>query len=156
VIPEADFYYGAALVRLTKSAGKPLCIEARADIGAGGFEIGGRLLLLMKFCSKRLTPWTFSFPHNQVRDCVSHAAARPFMLCLVCGSDGVVAVANETAVHLLGRPSDGLQSWIRATRRRRERYSVSGLGGDLPNKVADTEFERLAIDLLAGSDGDGN
>lgn len=152
MIPEADFYHGVALVRLAKGLGEPLCVQARADLGAGSFEVSGRLLLLIKFSSKRLTPWTFTFPERQVRACVAYAALRPIMLCLVCGSDGIVAVANETAISLLGSPPEGSQSWIRASRRKRERYGVSGLGGDLRTKVADADLERLAASLLADTE----
>jgi hypothetical protein len=147
VIPEADFYYGAALVRLTKELQIPLAIEARPDIGAGAFEVSDRFLLLVKFCSKRLSPWTFTFPDRQVSACASHASAQTLLLCLMCGSDGTVALSNQTAVQLLGAPQ-GVQSWIRVSRRRRQMYTVSGLGGDLESKVADSDFERLAGELI--------
>lgn len=148
MIPEADFYYGAALVRLTKELNQPISVQARPDIGAGAFDVGSRLLLLVKFCSKRLSPWTFTFPERQVEACASHAAQKSLLLCLVCGSDGTVALSNETAMRLLGEPR-GVQSWMRASRRRREMYAVTGLGGELENKVADLDFERLANALLA-------
>jgi hypothetical protein len=87
----------------------------------------------IKHSSKRLSPWSFSFSIEQLREFVTlRRQAESVWLVLVCGPDGIVTLSLEEFVSITGSRPGGVAS-VRVDRGRREMYRVNGNEGELPN-----------------------
>jgi len=126
MISEAEQYHGIVLRQLILGAGRPLSIalvdsQGRRDcfrVDGGAFQV--------KYSTRRLSPWQFSFTVDQLHEIATLARSyRPVWLMLVCGIDGVVALSSHEFIQLVeGRPGGVLT--IRVSRKRNEMYRVSG------------------------------
>ena len=147
--PEADFYYGSVLVRAARAVSQLPGVWRSQEFPNGGFGVGSHGSVLIKFSTKRLSPWAFTFTGDQVEDLVSCLSKRRVTVCFVCGRDGVAAIKGSEAMRLIGRSKIRGQVSVRVSRRRREQYEISGTGGELGGRVADSDLEKLIVDMLS-------
>lgn len=142
--PEYQFYHGALLHEIVTGALKPLSIEL-ADVAGrrNCYVVDGRLGLLIKHSSARLTPWGFSFSKDNFLEL--HELRKRTQVCfvgLVCGEDGFVCVRDRDFVQI-ATPTEAEVVSLRVERRPRKMYRVSSSGNPLDRKVA-----RGVLDLL--------
>ena len=132
----ADFerYHGVVLRRLVVEASGPILIEKKDEAGReNSYVLNGRVAVHIKHSSKRLTPWSFSFSIEQLREFVTlKRQAESVWLVLVCGPDGVVSLSLDEFVSITGSRPGGVAS-LRIDRGRREMYRVFGNEGELQN-----------------------
>lgn len=147
MIREFEQFHGFMLARLLHGNGRGFHIERFAADSNAGYVVDGRVGLYVKHCSKRMTPWRFTFQHehrSEWSDLV-RSVAHPFVA-LVCNDDGIVCIdASELGI-LLGE-SDAA-AWIRAERHAREMYALTGSGGALDHKVGSGDFPTKIFSVL--------
>ena len=139
MIREFERFHGLALARLLHGADNEIRIHRFDRESNSGYVVDGRLGLYVKYCSKRLSPWRFTFnpEHRSEIKRLQHAVGRMF-LALVCNDDGVVCLNQIEMQEVIG--DDQEIAWIRAERHLREMYTVSGSTGDLSRKVGVADF----------------
>ena len=132
MINESERYQGAALRQLIVSAGcaVKLCVTNKSGrIDCFSIE---RTAFQIKYSTKRLSPWQFSFTADQLFEIA--ALARNFKsvwMLLVCGIDGVVTL-RASEFMLITEPRPGGVCSIRISRSKNAMYRVSGNAGELP------------------------
>jgi hypothetical protein len=152
----ADFekYHGVALRSIVVANKGSVLIRKCEETGrVNSYVINEKVAILIKHSSKRLPPWQFTFTEDQLdelRDLQVEAEA--LWLVLVCGSDGIVALAEYEFEEIVG-PLGFSTPFVRIDRGRRTMYHVHGnagrLGAAKANGVA--EIVRSASVLMSGA-----
>jgi hypothetical protein len=111
--------------------------------------IADRVAIYVKYSTNRLSPWSFNFSlaHQQELQALTTSVEAAFVA-LVCGRDGIACLSSEE----LGRVLDGDHrdmEWVKASRRPREKYSITGSDDRRGFKVADNEFAAKIFAVLA-------
>jgi hypothetical protein len=137
MIADYKLYHGAVLADIVDRANIPITIEETEEQGRLlNYKLNGRVGLQIKFTTKRMRPWSFSFTERHVSDLGNmDATLDAAFLVLVCGSDGIVAIRATDVLASLKGISVG-QSWLRLERRKREHYRVHGPLGELPQRYS--------------------
>ena len=133
MIDKADFYHGAALVRVIEDA---RCESiARRELG---YLVNGRAAVCVKYSTKARSPWQFTLTADEVDNCGSAAAeGRQCVVAFVCGGDGICAVPwHEVNGLIAGKAGAG----ISAKRAFNGCYSLTGPNGPLKRKVARNQW----------------
>jgi hypothetical protein len=135
--PDYQFFHGAVLHEIIIGAGREIKIALRHFSGRpDAFVIEGRIGLLIKHSSARITPWQFTFTKDQLTEL--HALRLETSVCfvaLVCGKDGFVCIRDVNLIEIL-TPTDGDLISVRVERRPRKQYGVSSSGNSLNEKLA--------------------
>jgi len=133
MISDSDRYQGSALRQIIVSAGRPVSIGTADSSGRiDSFSIE-RTAFQIKYSTKRLSPWNFSFTADQLMEIA--ALARTFdavWMVLVCGADGIVSLRAREFLSVT-EPRPGGVCSIRIYRNRNSMYRVSGNARELPN-----------------------
>jgi hypothetical protein len=146
MIPEVAFYQGVALREIILAAGGPTVLrlaDVRGRVDCFGV---GDAIILIKYSTKRLSPWQFSVTAEQYAELMGLAdSGVPVWLVLVCGTDGVLELNRLEVDGLIGG-AKGNTSSIRVSRSRNTQYRLAGSNGRLsytkPRGVSD-----LAVSL---------
>lgn len=133
MIDKADFYHGAALVRVIEDA---RC--ERIARHEQGYLVNGCAVVCIKYSTKARSPWQFTLTADDVENCGNAAAeGRQCVVAFVCGGDGICAVPwHEVDDLIAAKPGSG----IAAKRAFNGCYSVSGPSGTLKRKVARNQW----------------
>lgn len=140
MVREFEFYHGAALARLIHG-NKSISIEQyAAGTSNASYVINGRLGFYIKHSTSRLSPWVFTFlrSHQDEVQEMQDSLGNVFVV-LVCGDDGMVCLSYDELKLALDH-NHGDAEWIKAARRKREKYAISGSDGKLKTKVGESEF----------------
>jgi hypothetical protein len=132
MISEAEQYHGIVLRQLVVTAGKPLTISLADSQGRRDCFCVDDAAFQVKYSTRRLSPWQFSFTIEQLQEIESLARThRPVWLMLVCGIDGVVGLSSSEFVQITESRPGGVAT-VRVSRKRNAMYRVSGNADDLP------------------------
>lgn len=148
MIGESERYQGTALRQIIVSAGRPVRIgtaEASGRIDSFSIE---RTAFQIKYSTKRLPPWNFSFTADQLFEIA--ALARTFdsvWMVLVCGVDGIVSLRTREFLSIT-EPRPGGVCSIRIYRNKNSMYRVSGNARELPTAKA-RGVDELVAEALA-------
>jgi hypothetical protein len=132
-----DASQGVVLREIIATAPSPVTVapfnrHGRLDAFVFDSDVG----VFIKYSTKRVTPWPFTFHIDQVSELldleVEHSTS---FVAFVCGVDGIATIPMAT-LHELVTFRESEQAWIRVERKPRTLYSLSGNRGVLPNKVA--------------------
>lgn len=135
-IGKQEFYEGAALHLLARAGG-----IAGIDYEAPFFLLNGRLLIHVKYSTRKRSPWGFTFtPEEQIllRD---KATGLETVIALVCGSDGVAALPYDEYLQVATPRRSAIH--ISCYRQHREHYEVNGPDGKLEGKVPPSNWHRI-------------
>jgi hypothetical protein len=140
MINEFEFYHGVVFARMLHATQRQLSIKPYSTSDNAAYLIDGTLGIYIKYSSKRLSPWRFSFQkrHQDKILEMKKDIGRVFLL-LVCNDDGVVVLTFDEIKQILNENSEAVE-WISATRSRRQMYSIKGSDGKLSFKVGQDEF----------------
>lgn len=144
-----EFFHGAAIARLVGLRDDGILVCRRDDLGFGCYEICDDIGILVKYSTKRMTPWTFTFQANH-RNTIEELRSNynAIMLLLMCNEDGIVALDYQEAITLLS--PEVCQTWtISVERKPRSMYSVGGTGGKLRGKFGDLELAKSLLQARA-------
>jgi len=138
MLEKQEFYWGAAIVRLLDH---PRC-ESLNKI-AFGYLVNSTHFIVLKYSTKSRTPWQFTFGGDEIHTLANSADRyKSVVIGLVCGGDGVCAIAWNQAEKLLsGKPGS-----ISVRRKFHGRYGVAGPTGDLERKVSIGDWPALLFE----------
>lgn len=154
----ADFekFHGVALRELIVSSEKPLRFERAAQAGRiHSYVLNGVVGIHIKHSAKRIPPWQFTFTRDQVSElAMLRAQMKSLWFLLICGSDGIVALADIELAEITGDIDKGTL-FVRIDRDRRSRYRIFGSAGQLtaakPSGVGCVLRDALVLSSSAGT-----
>ncbi len=135
-IKKQEFYEGAALHLLAR-AGGITGIRYEAPF----FFLNEELLILLKYSTKGRSPWGFTFTRNEQLVLQKRAAQLRVVIGLICGADGVVALAYDAFVSVAAPRVTAVH--IACYRRYNEHYEVNGPDGTADRKVPPSNWLRI-------------
>lgn len=128
MLEKQEFYWGAAVIRLLDDI---RCTSLRKD--ECGYLVNSTQFVLLKYSTKSRTPWRFIFGEDEVVRLIGLSDRYSLVVIgLVCGGDGVCAIAWKQVTALLSNKP----GWVSVRRNFRERYEVAGPEGRLNNKIS--------------------
>jgi hypothetical protein len=132
---EYEFYHGAVLRALIVESGFPIEIAVDDKLGrVDSFKVNKSVAIHIKHSEKRMSPWQFTFSRDNVEELIGlDEKYGSLFICLVCGTDGFLAVTPEEFLDITG-PAKSDTYWIRVARPRNKMYEVSGNDGTLEYK----------------------
>jgi hypothetical protein len=135
-IKKQEFYEGAALHQLA-------CNGHIRDIGyeAPFFLLNRRWLLLLKYCTKTRSPWSFTFSPSEHARLQKKAIESEVVIGLICGSDGVAALNYDSYSTIAGPCGSAIR--IACSRRHGQHYAVNGPDGTLDEKIPPSRWKGL-------------
>lgn len=137
---EFEFYHGVALARMLHATQRELTIKPYSPTDNAAYVVNGAIGIYIKYSSKRLSPWRFSFQQRHREKLVEMTSSlRDVFVLLVCNDDGIVVLTFDEFTRVLGGTSGGTE-WVSATRNRRQMYAIKGSDGKLGFKVGRDEF----------------
>jgi hypothetical protein len=140
VIERVELYHGVAFARLCRgSSGRSVELRQHGEIRSA-YIVGERIGMYVKYSTNRLSPWPFSFRRDHQEEIHQlHDECEDAFVTLVCGTDGIVCLGWEEYCWALD--SDiGAVEWIKASRRPREKYTLTGSDSHSSFKVGDNEY----------------
>jgi len=126
--------------RMLHAVQRELAIKPYSSSDNAAYVVNGSTGIYIKYSSKRLSPWRFSFQQKH-RDRILEMEKNVggvFVL-LVCNNDGIVVLTFDEFTQVLNEAEGGTE-WISASRDRRQMYSIKGSDGKLGLKVGKNEF----------------
>lgn len=140
MIKEFEFYHGVTFARMLHATQGELVVRSYSASDNAAYVLNGSIGVYIKYSSKRLSPWRFSFQkrHREKIAEMENNLGDVFLL-LVCNDDGVVVLTFEELTQVLN-DMRGDTEWISASRNRRQMYSIKGSDGKLSFKVGKDEF----------------
>ena len=98
MINEFEFYHGVALARMVHIVQRELAIKPYSESDNAAYVVDGSTGVYIKYSSKRLSPWRFSFQkrHRDKIQEMKEKLGETFLL-LVCNDDGVVVLASTSS-----------------------------------------------------------
>lgn len=140
MISEFEFFHGAALARVLHGTKRSVTIAPFTDSDNAAYLINGRTGLYVKYSSKRLSPWRFSF-HGRHCEVIASMGAElgNAVVALVCNDDGIAALGLDEFQQVASCGRDQVQ-WVSAARGRRQMYLIKGSDGELAFKVGMNEL----------------
>jgi hypothetical protein len=149
MIPLVARYHGVVF--------RQLVVDAERGIRIAAVDCQGRIdcfavddaAILIKYSSKRLSPWQFTFTPDQLleQESLKDRFERVWLV-LVCGNDGLVALDKEEVRALIGSRTHGVE-WIRVGRNRSTQYRIAGSCGELARRKAQG-LRELLNDIAVG------
>lgn len=144
---EYEFYNGVVLNRLIRK-GKPIKIDVFPTSGNNSFMINEKVGLYIKYSTKKISPWRFSFTREHQEEMkIMRDLLENIYLILICGKDGIACIEYEELKQVLDEYYEEVE-WVSASRLKREQYSIKGSNGKLDFKIADTDYPRKIFEKL--------
>ena len=144
---EYEFYNGVVLNRLIRK-GKPIKIDVFPTSGNNSFMINEKVGLYLKYSTKKISPWRFSFTKEHQEEMkIMRDLLENIYLVLICGKDGIACIEYEELKQVLDEYYEDVE-WVSASRLKREQYSIKGSNGQLDFKIADTDYPRKIFEKL--------
>ena len=134
MIPEYKRFQGAVLAEIIDQTAGPVSIEEWPEKGRlSSYVLNERVGLHVKHCGARMRPWLFTFTKSNF-DELARLKSRCDLVfvVLVCWLDGMVCLTHDEFLSVT--PQEAERAWIRAERRKREWYTVSGPMQSLPSR----------------------
>jgi len=134
-----EFFHGAALARIIhKNVFDSIKCYSNAN---SSYIIDGKMAIYLKYSQKRMSPWTFSFSEahvNEVKEIKNKF--NKIYLVFVCGRNGIVCLDFEEFSTVISLENKNFPKWIRASRQKGEKFSISGSDGGLKHKIGNSDF----------------
>ena len=144
---EYEFYNGVVLNRLIRK-GKPIKIDVFPTSGNNSFMINEKVGLYLKYSTKKISPWRFSFTKEHQEEMkIMRDLLENIYLVLICGKDGIACIEYEELKQVLDEYYEEVE-WVSASRLKREQYLIKGSNGKLDFKIADTDYPRKIFEKL--------
>lgn len=118
---EYEFFNGVVLNRLVRK-GKPIKIDVFPTSGNNSFMINDKVGLYLKFSTKKISPWRFSFTKEHQEEMkIMRDLLENIYLILICGRDGIACIEYEELKQILDEYYEDVE-WVSASRLKREQY----------------------------------
>lgn len=137
------FFYGSALVRIIRDS---RTYGVKLYRGNNCYLINDKTCIYMKHCTKRISPWSFTFMPEHMNEIGSlYSQNKNIFVVLVCNDDGICCLDYNELAQVIFFGTIGQTKFIRVSRSPREKYMVSGSDGKLKHKIGDNEFPRKVL-----------
>jgi hypothetical protein len=141
LIGEKERYHGVAIARLVQDADGPVVLEHLGTTSRSAYRVNSARVLYLKYSTKRLSPWTFSFSTGQRRELDEFGQA--VLVVLICGNEGVAAV-DWTVLWKSLLSEVPAEFALRVSRRDGHQFRITAARG-IPLLAADADYVRLAL-----------
>ena len=140
MIRDFEFYHGLVFARILHGMQRSVLLRPFKSISNASYVVDDNTGIYIKYSSKRMTPWRFTFlkEHQEEIESLKQACSKVFLI-LVCSDDGVVCLNSSELQQLLDSQHQPIE-WISATRHKRELYLVKGSDGELDFKIGQNDF----------------
>lgn len=133
MLNQSDFFHGALLTKLLNY--QELNVINHQYFSA---YIINHQAYYVKYSRKRISPWTFSFSEVHVSELIAlKKDYETVYVVLICDDDGICCLNFQEFRILIAVESSNYPKWIKATRQKREKYTVTGSDGKLSYKIGD-------------------
>ena len=137
----ASFFHGAAIIRVIRHESfrsVKVCEENDCS-----YLINDDSGIYLKYSQKRLSPWSFTFSEEHVREIedMNERLGKVFVG-LVCNEDGICCLDWQEFATVISTESTMYPKWISVSRMKGEKYSVWGRDGKLKHKIGNNDFPR--------------
>lgn len=150
MIKEFEFYHGVVFTQIIHAAKEGISVKPYPTEDNASYVINDKVGLYIKYSTKRLSPWTFSFQDRHQDEMLEmKTKIGEVFLLLVCSDDGVVILSFNELKQILDE-SHGKTEWISVARSRRKLFSVKGSDGELQFKVARNDFLDKIFHIING------
>ncbi len=141
---DVKFFHGIALARIIDSKSAFL---KKIDRSIYSID-NNRIYFYIKYSTKRMSPWTFSFLMNHVEKIVSlYNSKAKIYIVLVCNDDGICCLNFNEFKTIISYKNKFYPKWIRVSRRRGEKYYVTGSDGALKHKIGNSDYPEKLFNL---------
>ncbi|MCK4330350.1 hypothetical protein KAX02_10955 [candidate division WOR-3 bacterium] len=140
-----DFFHGAVVLRIIRENIIDV-INCSTDNNST-YILSNDIGIYIKYSRCRMSPWSFSFSKRH-RDEIkkTHHKLRKLYVVLVCNDDGICCLDYTEFSTVLSIENLVFPKWIRVSRMKGEKYSVSGSDGRLKHKIGDSDFPKKVYD----------
>jgi hypothetical protein len=142
MIKDYEKYFGSVFTKIINFCDAPVSITRFPTKSNASFVINNKIGLYIKYSTKRLTPWQFSFlkEHQDEIQKMKDQLDEVFLV-LVCHDNGIACLSFEELKLILDENHEDVE-WIRVSRSKREKYSVHGKDGKLDFKIGNSDFPK--------------
>jgi hypothetical protein len=147
MISEFEYFHGAVIARMLHATQQTMMIAPYSELDNASYIINGSKGVYIKYCTKRMSPWRFSFlkRHYEMILEMKRDIGEVFVV-LVCNDDGSVVLTFDEFRQVVTSDCDTGQ-WISAARNRREMYLIKGSDGKLEFKIGKDDFSEKIFGL---------
>lgn len=140
MIKEYEFYHGVVFSKLVSNSNDNIIIKSFRSNSNGFYVLNNDIGIYIKYSTKRLTPWRFSFQkiHQDEISQMKNELQNVFIL-LVCGEDGIVTLSFSELKTILNEIHEEVE-WISASRTPNKEYTIKGSDGTLKQKIGKNDF----------------
>jgi hypothetical protein len=154
MIGEFEFFHGAVFARMLHTTQQAISIAPYSESDNAAYVVNGNKGIYIKYSTKRLLPWRFSFQkrHHEKIVALEQSVGKVFII-LVCNDDGAVVLSFDE-FQQVAKSGGGVAEWLSVTRNRRQMYLVKGPEGRLAFKVGKDDYSTKIFELetpLSGS-----
>lgn len=134
-----EFFHGAAIIKIIHSGFfKKIEIFSKSN---SSYLIDEKIGLYIKYSKNRMPPWVFNFEQEHVKEIKDiNDLLENVFIAFVCNDDGICCLDWKEFCTIISIDSKNYPKWIKTTRKRNEKYSVSGIDGRLKHKIGNSDF----------------
>lgn len=137
---EFEFFHGSVLAGMLHATQQAMTVAPYSESDNASYVINGDKGIYIKYSTKRLSPWRFSFQKRHHETILQmRRDLKNLFVVLVCKDDGAVVLTFEEFQQVAKSNGDTGQ-WISAARNRRQMYLIKGSDGKLEFKIGKDEF----------------
>jgi hypothetical protein len=148
MIKEFEFYHGTVFSQIFHSLDRNISIRPYNKSDNASYVINNNTGIYIKYSTKRLTPWRFSFlKRHQDEILEMKNNLTEIFLLLVCNNDGIVILSFNDLKRILNETHQEIE-WVSVSRNKRQMYTVCGSDGDLKFKISQNDFPSKIFNWL--------
>ena len=133
-----DFFHGAILLRIINYDTAKLSKDPR---GNSSYIINDRIGIYCKYSQMRISPWSFSFTAAHADEIKKFKRdIDKLFIVLLCHHNGICCLNFQEFHTVLSLEGESFPKWVKATRLKSEKYTVSGSDGKLKHKIGNSDF----------------
>ncbi len=148
MIKEFEHYHGVVFSRLLHKYTGVVTLRTFPTKGNSSYVINDRIGIYIKYSTKRMSPWRFSFTRehqDEIREMRDNLDVT--FLLMVCKSDGIVALSYPELKNILDENHEEVE-WVSVSRKPRGSYVVKGADGKLPYRANKNDFPDKLFEYL--------
>lgn len=133
-----DFFHGAILLKIVNDTASQL---KKYQNNNSSYIINDQIGIYCKYSQKRISPWVFSFSQVHVDEIKRFQSdIGNLFIVLLCNDNGICCLNFQEFCTILSIESKNFPKWIKTSRLKGEKYSVSGSDGKLKYKIGNSDF----------------
>lgn len=134
-----EFFHGAAIIKIIHSG----YFKVVQNFGKSNsaYLLDEKIGLFVKYSQKRMSPWVFTFDEEHVKEAkdVNNLFGNIFIV-FVCNDDGICCLDWKEFCTIISIENNNYPKWGKVSRKKNEKYSVSGVDGELKHKIGNSDF----------------